>query len=281
MLVLLTLLAIVNNQSASDVPPGERRVLMELYASTRGDAWTDRSGWGSTESVCQWRGVWCDFLDGDATQPVVAGLSLDLNNLDGELPSTLAELKHLQRLSVIGNKLRGKLPEVLLQRWDRHVFELDANYNAFSNALARVKVDFSASGVLCSEGEDLRYRLEVDEANRRATFQSVRCVDPKSRNTYCLVREGSAPSLMRLSRGLGSLGFARLKPDYDFPFTGMTHGVFLTTEAVWGDGTKTSVRTYARQGPIDAWNAQQLFLGLLADVGWDRDIKKPKCDFEQ
>ena len=61
----------------------------------------------------------------------------------------------------------------------------------------------------------------------------------------------------------------------------MTHGVFLTTEAEWGDGTKTSVRTYARQGPIDVWNAQRLFLGILADVGWDQDIKKPKCDFEQ
>jgi hypothetical protein len=280
-LVVLTLLAVVNNQRASDVPPGERRVLMELYASTRGDAWSDRSGWGSTASVCEWHGVWCDFLDGDATRPVVAGLSLDLNNLDGELPPTLSELKHLQRLGLAGNKLRGKLPEELLQRWDRHAFELNASYNAFSNALARVQVDFSASGVLCSESEDLRYRLEVDEAKHRASLQSVRCVDSKSDKTFCLVREGTAPSLLRLSRGLGSLGFARLKPDYDFPFSGMTHGVFLTTEAIWGDGTKTSVRTYARQGPIEVWNAQQLFLGILADVGWDQDMKKPKCDFEQ
>ena len=253
---------------------------MELYASTKGDAWSDRSGWGSTESVCQWRGVWCDFLDGDATRAVVAGLSLDLNNLDGELPPTLADLKHLKRLGVAGNKLRGKFPEELLQRWDRHEFELNASHNSFSNALARVKVEYSASGILCSESEDLRYRLEIDEPKRRVTMQSIRCA-PQSDNTYCLVREGTAPSLLRLSRGLGSLGFVRFKPEYEFPFTGMTHRLFLTTEAEWGDGTKTTVRTYGRQGPIEVWNAQQLFLGILADVGWNKDSKKPKCEFEQ
>jgi hypothetical protein len=236
---------------------------------------------GLYESVCRWYGVWCDFIDGDATRPVVAGISLDSNNLAGELPPALADLKHLQRLSVAGNKLRGKFPEELLQRWDRHAFEINASDNAFSNALARVKVELSASGALCSASEDLRYRFEVDEAKHRATFQSVRCAGAKSDKTYCLVREGTTPSLLRLSRGLTSLGFARLEPDYDFPFTGMTHGVFLTTEAAWGDGTRTAVRTYARQGPLEAWYAQQLFLGLLAEVSWDADLKKPKCDFEQ
>ncbi len=275
------LLAISLGQAAPDVSSSERRVLMDLYSSTGGDRWSDRSGWGSAKSVCEWHGVRCEFLDGDAGRPVVAGLSLDRNNLDGELPATLGELGHLKLLGVAGNKLRGRLPEGLLQRWDRHAFELDAGSNAFSNALARAAVEYDASGVLCSATEDLRYRLEVDEAKGRATFQSVRCVGAKSRDTYCLVREGAAPPLLRLSRALSALGFARLQPEYDSPSNGMTHGGFLTTEAVWGDGAKVSVRTYARQGPVEVWTAQQLFLGLLAEAGWDRESRKTKCDFER
>ncbi|MBV9928511.1 MAG: hypothetical protein JOZ96_26075 [Acidobacteria bacterium] len=279
MLAVLALLAVLTGQAAPDVPANERKVLTELYASTRGARWTNRDGWGSASSVCDWYGVRCEFESGDAGRPSVAGLSLDSNNLEGELPATLGELSHLKLLDVSGNKLRGRLPEGLLQRWDRHTFELDAGDNSFSNALARARVEYSASGALCSPTEDLRYRLEVDESKHRATFQSVRCVDAKSRATYCLVREGAAPPLLRLSRALGSLGFARLQAEYDFPFTGSTHGTFLTTEAVWGDGAKNSVRTYAGQGPLEAWTAQQLFLSLLAETRWESESRKPACDF--
>jgi hypothetical protein len=281
MLSVLMLLALFIGQAAPDVPSSERRVLMELYASTGGDRWSNRNGWGSAKSACDWYGVRCEFLDGDATRPVVAGLSLNSNNLDGELPAALGDLAHLKSLSVAGNKLRGRLSEGLLQRWDRRALELNASSNAFSNAVVRATVEYDAAGVLCSPTEDLRYRLEVDESKRRATFQSIRCLDAKSRDTYCLVREGTAPPLLRLSRALGALGFARLNSNYDFPYTGMTHGAYLTTEAIWGDGTKTSVRTYARQAPLEAWTAQQLFLSLLVEAGWEREYRKPKCDFDR
>lgn len=279
--LLLILLAASFGQAAPDVSSSERRVLMELYASTGGERWSNRDGWGSAESVCDWYGVRCEFVDGDAARPIVVGLSLGSNNLDGELPATIGDLGHLKILDVSGNKLRGRLPESLLKRWDGHTFELDAGYNSFSNALVRASVEYTASGVLCGSTEDMRYRLEVDESKSRATFQSVRCVDAKSRDTYCLVREGNAPPLLRLSRALGPLGLAKFQKEYDFPFTGMTHGVFLTTEAVWGDGTKRSVQTYARQGPIEVWTAQQLFLGLLVETTWDKESRKPKCDFEK
>jgi hypothetical protein len=279
--VLLMLFTVSIGLTAPDVPSSERQALMELYASTGGDRWSDRSGWGSPKPACEWYGVRCELQGGDDTRPVVTGLSLDSNNLDGELPASIADLGHLKFLGVAGNKLRGKLPESLLRRWDRHEFELDAGGNAFSNAVVRATVEVSAPGTLCSPTEDVRYRLEVDESKHRAMFQSIRCMEAKSRDTYCLVREGNAPSLLRLSRALASLGFAKLDSDYDFPFTGMTHGTYLTTEAVWGDGAKKSVRTYAGQGPLEAWTAQQLFLGLLADAGWDREFRKSKCDFER
>ena len=47
------------------------------------------------------------------------------------------------------------------------------------------------------------------------------------------------------------------------------------------DGWGSSVETYNRQGPHEVWAAQQLFLGLLAEASWERERRKPKCDFEK
>jgi hypothetical protein len=279
---LILLIAFLWGQpSQPDVPADDRRVLLELYASTGGDRWLNRTGWGSATSVCHWDGVSCDFIDGDPGRPVVSDLNLSLNQLAGSLPPSLADLKQLRSLSVFGNKLTGNLPVGLLERWDRHELQLNGGGNRFSNALARASVTYSATGALCGSTEDLRYRLEVDESTNRASFQSVRCTDASSRNTYCLVREGPSTSLLRLTRALTSLRFQTFKGDYDFP-PGMTitHGEYLTTAATWGDGTVVSVRTYARQGPVEVWAAQQLFLGLLSEVSWERESRKSKCDFQ-
>jgi hypothetical protein len=279
---LVVLIAVSLNQvEPGSVPSQEHRVLMELFAATSGDGWTNRDGWGTEKSPCDWYGVWCDFLDGDASRPVVAGLSLSLNNLAGTLPASLGELQHLHSLTVSGNRLSGKVPEAILERWDRHQFEFDGRGNAFSNLVIRATVEYSASGALCSASEDLHYRVEFDEPKNRVTFQSVRCITTRSRNTYCLVREGTPPSLARLSRILGRLGFKTFRPQYDYPFGSVTHGVYLTTGVVWGDGSTMSVETYSGQGPIEVWSAQQLFLGLLSEVSWQRESRKPKCDLQK
>ena len=282
MLVVLVLIAFsIIQVRQGDVPPQERRVLVELFAATGGDRWSNRGGWGTDKSACDWYGVRCEFPDGDANRPVVAGLSLSSNNLAGSLPAGLAELRHLRSLSVSGNRLSGRVPEPLLERWDRHQFEFDGRGNAFSNLVAKVTVQYTASGVLCGATEDLRYRVEFDETKNRATFQSVRCAGAPSRETYCLVREGTSPSLSRLSRGLSRLGFTTFRPRYDYPFGGATHGPFLTTAAVWGDGSGMSVETYSGQGPVEVWSAQQLFLGLLPEASWERESRRPKCDFQE
>jgi hypothetical protein len=265
----------------ANVPAEERRVLIEFFAATGGKRWTNRDGWNTPGSVCHWYGVWCDFSDGDANRPFVAGLSLSFNNLEGTLPDSLAELVHLRSLSVSGNRLSGMVPEAILERWDRHRFEFTGSGNAFSNFVVRATIEYSASGVLCSETEDLRYRVEFDETKDRATLQSVRCAGPRSRKTYCVVREGRPPSLSRLSRGLKSLGFAKFSPQYDYPFTSSTHGVYLTTVAEWGNGSTVSVETYSREGPVEVWSAQQLFLGLLTEGKWERESRKSKCDFQK
>jgi hypothetical protein len=203
--VLVMLVAVALNQvKPGSVPPQEHGVLMELFAGTGGDSWSNRDGWGTEKSPCDWYGVWCDFLDGDASRPVVAGLSLSLNNLAGTLPASLGELQHLHSLTVSGNRLSGNVPEAILERWDRHQFEFDGRGNAFSNLVIRATVEYSASGALCSASEDLHYRVEFDEPKNRVTFQSVRCITTRSRNTYCLVRDlrkarfQNVPSAVRL-----------------------------------------------------------------------------------
>jgi len=280
-LLFLSLAGVLNQIKTGNVPPQERRVLMELFAATGGDKWSNRDGWGTGKSECDWHGVWCDFPDGAASRPVVAGLSLALNNLEGTLPASLVELQHLRSLYVFGNRLSGVVPEAILERWDRHQFEFDGRGNAFSNLAVRAMLEYSASGTLCSATDDVRYHVAFDEPKNRATLQSVRCASARSRNTYCLVREGTPPPLARLSRGLTRLGFKTFRSQYDSPFGSVTHAAFFTTTAVWGDGSSQSVQTYAGQGPIEVWSAQQLFLGLLSEVSWERESRKPKCDFQK
>jgi hypothetical protein len=280
MIASAVLLVMLGGQAAPDVPPREREVLLELFAATRGASWKDKAGWATTAPVCDWFGVQCDFIDGDAARPTVVGLALSFNDLEGTLPNSIAELTHLQFFAAPGNRLRGDFPERLLERWDQHRFELNIAGSQFDNLVARAVVTYEASGVLCSETDDLRYRLEIDAATRRAAFQSVRCANPKTRRTYCLVREGTSLELARFSRALNRSGFWTLAPDYSFPFTFTTHGVYLTTEVETGGGAKHSVRTYSRQGPLSAWEAQQLFLGLGADVSWTVERRQPRCDFE-
>ena len=265
---------------APAVPPDERRVLMEFFAATGGEGWTNKDGWGTARPVCDWHGVWCNFVEGDANRPVVAGLQLGSNNLRGTLPASLSQLSQLQSLDVSRNRLSGQIPQALLQRWDARELEFSGDGNAFANVAARVTLAYSATGVLCSDVDEVRFTFDVDAVSGRTVFQSIRCVSAGSRQTRCLVREGATYTLGKFSRALTRLGFNKFSPKYDQQFTFTTHGLDLTTTVVWGDGTKTAVETYAREGPIDVWIAQQLFLGLIGETSWDRESHKAKCDFE-
>ena len=266
-----------------DVPARERQVLIELFAATGGDRWTDHDGWGTARPTCDWYGVWCTFLGGETNRPVVAGIHLAANNLRGVLPASVSILWHLQSLDVAGNHLTGVMPETLLRRWDRHAFEFNGSGNAFSNFVVHVVLEYSASGTLCAPDADVRYRFEVDGVTGRAVFQTIRCAssDVRSRETYCLVRTGTLSSLERFSRALAGLGFGTFQSNYDFPFTAQTHGLFITTSALWGNGSRKAVETYARQGPRDVWLAQQLFLGLLSEADWNGESRAAKCSFER
>jgi len=100
----------------AQVPQIERDALIALYNSTRGDLWTENTGW-KTEPLhtdgfampgteCTWFGVGCDV--GETT---VVELTFRNNQLFGAtLPSELGDLSNLEHIDLSFNTLGGSIP---------------------------------------------------------------------------------------------------------------------------------------------------------------------------
>ena len=100
-----SLVTLVSAAAGTSIPAAERQVLLDLHARTRGDQWSQRTGWlGATGSECDWYGVRCD-----AARRHVTGLNLANNQLRGQLPR-LQGLAQLRSLNVALNYLEGPLP---------------------------------------------------------------------------------------------------------------------------------------------------------------------------
>jgi hypothetical protein len=91
------------------IPASERAVLDNLFASTNGQAWTEKDHWGEAPgSECIWYGIDCDIVD--ASEHVVA-IDLIQNNLSGPLPA-LGNLTHLRHFFAPINSLTGGIPPI-------------------------------------------------------------------------------------------------------------------------------------------------------------------------
>jgi hypothetical protein len=84
--------------------------------------------------------------------------------------------------------------------------------------------------------------------------------------------------LKRFTQALENLGFKQFLPDYNYEDMFVTHGTYVTTTVWFGSGESKAVRTYAEQGPIQVWLAQQIFLSLLAEVSWTKERREARCD---
>ncbi len=79
--------------------------LVALYNSTNGDNWTNKTNWlDTTKPISSWYGV--IETDGKVSQ-----LSLDYNNLTGNIPSEIGDFTNLENLYLVGNDLTGEIPE--------------------------------------------------------------------------------------------------------------------------------------------------------------------------
>ena len=90
----------------SFTPEQERDVLLDIYASTNGPQWCQRSGWNSTTngtSHCSWHGITCH-----SNTSYIKTIVLAYNNLDGSLPSNIWKIRNLLSMCTPGNpSLRG------------------------------------------------------------------------------------------------------------------------------------------------------------------------------
>ncbi len=94
--------------TAVQCPPlTERDALVALYTSTGGPGWADNRGWLTEAPMRRWSGVEVD------AQGRVVGLSLNSNELSGQIPPELGGLSNLRHLSLANNDLAGSIPPEL------------------------------------------------------------------------------------------------------------------------------------------------------------------------
>ncbi|WP_158594718.1 Ig-like domain-containing protein [Ulvibacterium marinum] len=88
----------------------EKQALLDLYAATDGDNWTNTLAgdrpWNSNTPVCDWFGV-------TVTNNLVTRIDLTNNNLDGTIPSGFAIFSNLIHLRLSNNQISGSIPSDL------------------------------------------------------------------------------------------------------------------------------------------------------------------------
>ena len=85
----------------------DRAALVALYEATDGANWTSNDNWLSNRPIGEWYSVTTD-RSGRVTE-----LSLEINQLSGEIPAELGNLVNLELLSLSVNQLSGEIPAEL------------------------------------------------------------------------------------------------------------------------------------------------------------------------
>ena len=108
--------------------PDDIQVLLALYNSTNGDAWSYNDGWlkGDPCGNPLWYGIYC--MDGRVLQIIFID-----NNLDGKIPAELAKATALQVVRLNINILTGSIPEEIFSLQSLQIF--DASINKLSGKL--------------------------------------------------------------------------------------------------------------------------------------------------
>lgn len=109
--LLFLFLTLVFKVVIAQVPTKEREALIAIYNSTNGIMWTNNTNWNTTNPVSSWFGVTVKNINGQDHVTVIDFFS---NNLNGNLPNELGDLKELTFLSLVFNdQLTGSIPSVI------------------------------------------------------------------------------------------------------------------------------------------------------------------------
>jgi hypothetical protein len=106
--------------------------LVDLYNSTDGSNWTNKSGWEDGAAAtnctpCTWYGIKCDNLEN------VIEINLYNNNLNGIVPSTLQDLTKLRSIKLLVNNLSGTFPDIWTNMADLQF--IDFSNNQFTGSM--------------------------------------------------------------------------------------------------------------------------------------------------
>ncbi|MBF4518707.1 Two component regulator three Y domain protein [Flavobacterium sp. ANB] len=121
------------NIYANTVSDKEKDALIKFYHATNGSHWKIK--WNLALSVSTWYGVQIE-------NGKVVAINLADNNLKGELPFELGELKNLEILCLSKNELQGNLPGSLYTISTLKILLL--NNNKFSGNLSPEIINFQA-----------------------------------------------------------------------------------------------------------------------------------------
>lgn len=101
--------------------------LVALYNATNGPNWTHKDNW-LTGPVKTWWGIGTEGCD-------VIGINLFNNNLSGNIPSEIGQLKNLKRLNLRSNKLNGIISTQVGQL--TNLIELDLCHNQITGEIPK------------------------------------------------------------------------------------------------------------------------------------------------
>lgn len=91
------------NILAQDSRQDDSLALVSLYNSTEGSKWTIKDGWLTNSPINNWYGI--TIRNGRVTE-----VTLDFNNLSGNIPNEIINLTKLEILSLRSNNLMGAIP---------------------------------------------------------------------------------------------------------------------------------------------------------------------------
>jgi len=96
----------------------EKQSLIDFYESTNGAKWVNT--WHINEPVNSWYGI---TVENDH----VVGISMLFNNVDGEIPNSIANLEYLKVLELSFNKISGTIPSEIGQLSNLKLLALNGN----------------------------------------------------------------------------------------------------------------------------------------------------------
>ncbi|CAO2816764.1 unnamed protein product [Amaranthus hypochondriacus] len=104
----------------SQTPLSDQQILLKIKQE-----WGNQSvmeSWNSHTFHCDWPGIIC------SNGKIVTGISLNSQNIRGEIPSSVCDLKNLTLLDVGNNNIPGKFPTILYKCTKLQTLVLSSNY---------------------------------------------------------------------------------------------------------------------------------------------------------